>query len=149
MPTKTLYLLSVCAWLLLAGCAESLDHFHRGNKIVERHHIPGTWSIPGDTTKTECRAEQMVWSTHWGKKVCPDTVDPNATLAVDRGSVSTKPYKDIVLSEAIHGLFFVAGLGTLGALMPATTVTQSVTGGTVYASTLNGTAIPGLQFYPR
>lgn len=42
-----------------------------------------------------------------------------------------------------------AGIGLGLAYQNVGRMTQSVTGGTVYASTLNGTAIPGLKFYPQ
>lgn len=100
--------------VVMTGCVERLDHFHRGNKVIERHYIPGDWSIPGDVSKTECRPDQMEWSTFWGKKVCPDTIENNAPMAVERGSVQTASYKDLVVPAAIQGAFFMGGMAILG-----------------------------------
>ncbi len=130
-------LLSLSATLvLLTGCAERLDHFHRGNKIIERHFIPGDWSIPGDVSKTECRSEQMEWSTFWGKKVCGDTIDKNAVLAVDRGSVQTASYKDLVIPAAIHGAFTFGGFVALAMLSPEVQINQANYGSPIRTSTL-------------
>jgi hypothetical protein len=128
------------ALLLLTGCAESLDHFHRGDKIVERHYMPGSWGIPGNVSYTECRPEQMKHSTFWAKKVCPDSIEPNAPLSVDRGYLATASYKDLVVPAGIHGLAFIGGMGVLGAVMPGTSVNANAnaTGmNQAYISTLN------------
>ena len=133
---KSLTLLSLL--FLLSACAESLEHFHRGNKVAERHYVPGSWGIPGQVSWTECRPSQMVHSIYWAKQVCPDTIDESAPLAIDRGAIQTASYKDLVVPAAIHGAFFVGGMSALGAIMPSTNVTQtnSVTGSTVRTSTL-------------
>ena len=80
----------------------------------------------------------MVHSIYWAKKVCPDTIDENAPLAIDKGSTQTASYKDLVVPAAIHGAFFVGGMSALGALIPATNVNQinNVSGSTVRTSTL-------------
>jgi hypothetical protein len=138
MTFKTLFL-GLCAMVLLvSGCAETLDHFHKGNKIKERHYVPGTWGIPGEVAWTECREDQMKWSEFWKKKVCNDTIDPNATLAVDGGVRQTASYKDLVVPATINGLFSVAAFGTLGALIPETNVRQvnNISGSPVRTSTL-------------
>jgi hypothetical protein len=127
---------ALAALLLLTGCAESLDHFHRGDKIVERHYMPGSWGIPGNVSYTECRPDQMKHSTFWAKKVCPDSIEPNAPLSVDRGYVSTASYKDLVVPAGIHGLAFLGGMGVLGATMPGTTISQQ--------QSVN--ALPGARF---
>jgi hypothetical protein len=132
--------------LFLSACAESLEHFHRGDKIVERHHMPGTWGVPGNTSYTECRPEQMVHSKFWGKKVCPDSIDSNATLAVDRGYVQTPNYASLVVPSAIQA----AGMVGMGGLIShglqnqnVSRMTQSVTNqyrnSTMYA---NPTPVP-------
>lgn len=128
----------IACLLVLSGCAESLDHFHKGIKVAERHYAPGSWGIPGQVTWTECRENQMVHSVYWAKKVCPDTIEQNAPLAIDRGSVQTASYKDLVVPAVIHGAFFVGGMSALGALTPATNVrqTNNVSGSTVRTSTL-------------
>lgn len=143
-------ILALCALALVfvTGCAgkEKLDHFHRGNKIIERHYIPGSWDMPSDISKTECRPEQMEWSIFWGKKVCPDTIDKNATLAVDRGSVTTASYKDLVVPATIKGLFDVAAFGTFAAVMPKmdVRVNQANYGSPINASTvLFNAPVPG------
>ena len=130
--------------LLLTGCVERLDHFHRGNKIIERHYIPGDWSIPGDVSKTECRPDQMEWSVYWGKKVCGDTIDKNATLAVDRGSVQTASYKDLVVPAVIQGGFTFGGFVALAKLSPEVRINQANYGSPIRTSTLliNG-PVPG------
>lgn len=132
--------------LLLTGCVERLDHFHRGNKIIERHYIPGDWSIPGDVSKTECRPEQMEWSTFWGKKVCPDTIEKNAPLAVDRGAVQTASYKDLVVPAAIQGTFTFGGFVALAKLSPDVRINQANYGSPIRTSTLliNGPVHPGV-----
>lgn len=117
--------------LLVSGCAESLEHFHRGDKIVERHHMPGTWGVPGNTSYTECREDQMKPSKYWGKKVCPDSIDSNATLAVDRGYVQSPNYASLVVPGAIQaaGLISAGGLISHGLQhQNAARMTQSVTG---------------------
>jgi hypothetical protein len=140
----TLALLAITA--LLAGCAESLDHFHRGDKIVERHYMPGSWGIPGNVSYTECRPEQMKHSTFWAKKVCPDSIEPNAPLSVDRGYLATASYKDLVIPSALQA----AGMVGMGGLIShglqnqnVGRMTQSVTNqyrsSTLYA---NPTPVP-------
>lgn len=143
---------ALAAVLLLTGCAESLDHFHRGNRIVERHYMPGTWGIPGNTVYVECDEKQMVHSVFWAKKVCPSSIDPSAYLAVDRGNIASPNYASMVVPSAIQaaGMITMGGLVMNGLLnQNVARMTQSVTGGTVYGSTITGAAIKGLQFYPN
>lgn len=138
-------ILSLCPMaLLMTGCVERLEHFHRGNKIIERHYIPGDWSIPGDVSKTECRPEQMEWSAFWSKKVCPDTIEKNAPLAVERGSVQTASYKDLVVPAAIQGAFTFGGFVALAKLSPEVRINQANYGSPIRTSTLliNG-PVPG------
>lgn len=144
MSIRNLYLLSLCMVLGIPGCVERLDHFHRGNKIIERHYIPGDWSIPGDVSKTECRPDQMEWSVFWGKKVCPDTVEKNAPLAVERGSIQTASYKDLVVPAAIQGAFTFGGFVALAKLSPEVRINQANYGSPIRTSTLliNG-QVPG------
>lgn len=122
--------------VLLSGCAESLDHFHKGIKVAERHYAPGSWGIPGQVTWTECRENQMIHSVYWAKKVCPDTIEPNAPLAIDRGSVQTASYKDLVVPAAIQGAFTFGGFVALAKLSPEVRVNQANYGSPIRTSTL-------------
>jgi hypothetical protein len=131
--------------LLLAGCgtAERLDTFHRGIKLVDRHYISGDWGIPGDVSYTECRPDQTVWSSFWSRKVCPDTIEPNAPLAVDRGHLATASYKDLVIPAAITGSFQFGGFVALAKLSPTVSVRQ-LQSNNFNASTgyVNGATVP-------
>lgn len=131
-------LLSLCAVLLLSGCAakEKLDIFHRGNDIVQRHFIPGDWDIPPSTTENLCVEEKMVWSVFWAKKVCPGELEKNAPLSVHVAHVSGASYRDLVVPATISGLFQVAAFGTLGAVMPAPKLNVRQTGPEIRTSTL-------------
>lgn len=115
-----------CALLALSACGESLKHFHRGNKIVERHHMPGDWNVPGNTTYTECEEKQMVPSAYWGKNVCPDSIDPNATLAVDRGNIPSPNYAQLVVPSAINGAAMLGGAAMIMQGLKRAQMTQSV-----------------------
>lgn len=114
--------------LMVAACGETLKHFHRGNKIVERHHMPGDWNVPGNTTYTECDEKQMIWSAYWSKKVCPDSIDPHATLAVDRGNIPSPNYAQLVVPSAINGAAMLGGAAMIMQGLKRAQMTQSVTG---------------------
>lgn len=108
-------IMGLCAaLLLLSGCAERLKHYHQGNDVVERHIIPGSWDEPGRVAERTCQESLMVDSKFWGKKVCPSDVDKNATLSVDRGTVQTASYRDLVVPPVINGAFFMGGMAILG-----------------------------------
>lgn len=107
-------ILGLCAMVLLSGCAERLKHYHQGNDVVERHIIPSSWDEPGRVAERTCSESNMIDSKFWGKKVCPSDVDKNAVLSVDRGTIQTASYKDMVVPAAIHGAFFMGGMAILG-----------------------------------
>ena len=108
-------MLSLCAVaVMMAGCAERLKHYHQGNDVVERHIIPGSWDEPGRVAERTCAESQMIDSKFWGKKVCPSDVDKNATLSVDRGTIQTASYRDLVVPPAVSGAFFMGGMAILG-----------------------------------
>lgn len=136
---KAIILLSLCA--LLAACGgEKLKHYHQGNDIVERHIILSSWDEPGRIAERTCTPAIMEDSQFWAKKVCPSDIDKNARLSVDRGHTMTASYKDLVVPAVIQGSFFVAGMGTLGAVTPRSNVDvrqmNNVSGSTVRTSTL-------------
>ena len=107
-------IVGLCAMVLLSGCAERLKHYHQGNDVVERHIIPSSWDEPGRVAERTCFPQEMVDSEFWKKKVCPSDVDKNAKLSVDRGTIQTASYKDMVVPAAIHGAFFMGGMAILG-----------------------------------
>ncbi len=127
----------VSALMLLAGCAESLEHFHRGNKVLERHYIPGTWGIPGQVVWTECRENQLKDSVFWKKKVCDDTIESNAPLAIDRGSNTTQSYAQLVVPAAIHGAMFMGGMALLGTQMASGLASQPAQQGVLAGSSIS------------
>lgn len=120
-----------CSLLALAGCAESLDLFHRGNKIIERHVVPPTWNAAGRTTWTECRPDQLVKSAFWAKSVCPDTYESNAPLAVEAGHDTTQSYVALVVPSAISGALIGGGIGGGLAAQKAAQITQRAGGLTI------------------
>ncbi len=144
---KALLLLSIA--LLLTACGgEKLKHYHQGNDILERHIILASWDEPGRIAERTCTSAIMEDSQFWGKKVCPSDIDKNARLSVDRGRIQSASYKDLVVPAVIQGSFFVAGMGTLGAVMPKPNVDvrqmNNVSGSTIRTSTLLVNApVPG------
>lgn len=107
-------IIGLCAMVLLSGCAERLKHYHQGNDVVERHIIPGSWDEPGRVAERTCSESIMVDSKFWGKKVCPSDIDKNASVAVDRGTIQTASYRDLVVPATIQGAFFMGGMAVLG-----------------------------------
>ena len=93
---------------------------------------------------TECRWDQLIQERSSGNWYCP--------APATKEDYNTRVYQahvdgaksDVVLGAAIRGLAFVAGMGTLGAVMPGMNVSQSVAGSPIRTSTLvvNG-AVPG------
>ena len=110
--------------LMVTGCAskEKLDIFHRGNEIVQRHHISSEWDIAPSTHETLCTEASMVWSTFWSKKVCPGELDKNASMGVTVAHVGGASYKDLVVPAAISGAFQFGGFVAFAKLMPETKV---------------------------
>lgn len=156
-------LLSLCAMVLLVGCVnrgnlrveragETLDIYHEGKRIKQRHAVDAEWGKPGDVSYTTCRPDQLSHDSFWGINTCADTIDPNATLAVEAGRVQTASYKDLVIPATITGLFQVAAFGTLGAVMPRTHVSNSNTTNAsvnVRASTFAGDVPTGFLQVPK
>jgi hypothetical protein len=108
--------------LLLSACAESLKQFNDGVRVKQRHTMPGDWNSAGRTEWKSCRPNQLVYSAYWAEKgipkVCPDEIDPNATLAVNEGVADSPSYRDLVVPATITGAFQAGGLIGLGAMMP-------------------------------
>jgi len=132
--------------LIVSGCAskEKLDIFHRGNEIVQRHHISSEWDIAPSTHETLCTEPSMVWSVFWGKKVCPGELDKNASMGVTVAHASGASYKDLVVPATISGAFQFGGFVALAKLSPAVRVNQANYGSPIRTSTLliNG-PVPG------
>lgn len=129
MRIYSMVLVMLC--LLVSGCAanrgnlhvekagETLDVYHEGKEIKQRHVIKAEWGVPGDVSYIRCRPEQLSLDAFWGIRTCSGTLDSNTVLAVDLGRVTIASYRDLVLPATISGLFQVAAFGTLGAVMPA------------------------------
>ena len=83
---------------------------------------------------TTCRWDQLVMDKQ-GDWFCPP--EENYKTHVAQVPLASPAKSDAVISAAIHGLFFVGGMSALGALMPATQVsnTNSVGGQTIRTST--------------
>jgi len=123
--------------VLLTGCAkESLGIFHRGNEIVQRHHIAGDWDIPSSTHETLCVEAKMEWSVFWGKKVCPGELDKNASIGVTVAHVNSASYKDLVVPAVITGAFQFGGFVALAKLSPKVDIRQANYGSPIRTSTL-------------
>jgi hypothetical protein len=139
------YILMACL-MFVTGCAskEKLDIFHRGNEIVQRHHISSEWDIAPSTHETLCTETSMVWSVFWGKKVCPGELDKNASMGVTVAHVGGASYKDLVVPAAISGAFQFGGFVALAKLSPAVRINQANYGSPIRTSTLliNG-PVPG------
>lgn len=157
MSLKTLCLMSLCLLVGLTGCAnrgslevkkagESLGIYHEGKRIKQRHVVESGWSTPGDVSYISCRPEQLAFDAFWGIPTCPDTIEHHAPLSVEIGRAQIASYKELVLPAAIHGLAFIAGMGTLGAVMPGMNVSQSNAGPTIRSSTtvIGGPIHPGV-----
>lgn len=95
---------------------------------------------------TECRWDQLVQERSSGNWYCPaPATKEDYNTRVYQAHVDA-PKSDAVLGAAIHGLFFVAGMGTLGAVMPGMNVSQNsvVNGSPIRTSTLLVNApVPG------
>lgn len=132
---QLLSVLGLCV-LVVSGCAnrgslevkkagESIGIYHEGKRIKQRHVVESGWGVPGEVSYITCRPEQLAHDAFWGIPTCPDTIEHNAPLSVEAGRTHIAGYRDVVLPAAIHGLAFIAGMGTLGAVMPGTSVNQT------------------------
>lgn len=148
---------SLLLCLLVSGCAanrgnlhvekagETLDVYHEGKEIKQRHVIKAEWGVPGDVSYIRCRPEQLSLDAFWGIRTCSGTLDSNTVLAVDLGRVTIASYRDLVLPATISGLFQVAAFGTLGAVMPAMKVDvrqNALTGSRFSTGYFNSTPAP-------
>jgi hypothetical protein len=124
----------IVVYALLAACAPSTQMVQHGNEWVQ---VTQTYGLFGSNVveRSKCAQGELV------NGFCPAERKPDYSHMYAKG-----PGAEIASSLIIGG----AVVGGAALIRPNDArMTQSVTGGTVFASTLNGTAIPGLQFYPR
>ena len=129
---KLTMITAVC--LILVACSPQTHMVQHGNEWVQ---VTQTYGLFGTNVveRSKCAQGELV------NGFCP------AERKADYSHMYAKgPGAEIASSLIIGG----AIVGGAALIRPNDArMTQSVTGGTVFASTLNGTAIPGLQFYPR
>lgn len=152
-----IHLALILLCMIVVGCAanrgnlhvekagETLDVYHEGKEIKQRHVIKAEWGVPGDVSYIRCRPEQLSMDDFWGIRTCSGTLDKNTVLAVDLGRVTIASYRDLVLPATISGLFQVAAFGTLGAVMPEMKVDvrqNALTGSRFSTGYFNSTPAP-------
>jgi hypothetical protein len=133
MWIQMLALVTMCLQFVTA-CAPSTQMVQHGNEWVQ---VTQTYGLFGSNVveRSKCAQGELV------NGFCPAERKADYSHTYAKG-----PGAEIASSLIIGG----AIVGGAALIRPNDArMTQSVTGGTVFASTLNGTAIPGLQFYPR
>ena len=73
---------------------------------------------------SKCRWDQLQMEKASGDWFCPAEADKDAFNTVAYPAKADPSYASAVIPAAIHGAAFLGGMGLLGALMPATQVTQ-------------------------
>lgn len=120
-----IYGLGLCA--MITGCSPYIKMHDLGDDSIQEYIKPARFLESGFVDRVKCPTKALKYSETHKQKICRGTADENATLAwqvsVDEKAES---YATTLVASAMHGMWFVAAAGTLGATMPAPIVNQSV-----------------------
>ena len=121
--------------MLSAGCGGGTRVIKDGFNARQVTEEPIRFLHSTRSWDTTCRWDQLMMEKGSGSWFCPPEGNFDSHVMVAH---IDPPKSDAVISAAIHGLFFVGGMSALGALMPATQISnsQSVGGQTIRTSTV-------------
>ena len=119
-------MVGLCAVVLVAatGCGGGTRVIKDGFTARQVTEEPIRFLRATRSWDTDCRWDQLQMEKSSGDWFCPAKADKDAYNTVVWPARTDPSYASAVIPAAMHGAFFLGGMGLLGALMPATQVTQ-------------------------
>lgn len=113
--------------VVMTGCTPYMVIHDLGDDSIQEYIKPTKFIEGGFVDRVKCPTKTMRYSDKYKMKICRGTAGDDAYLAWQVGVDEKAPsYAAQLVSGAMHGMWFVAAAGTLGATMPATRIQQSV-----------------------
>lgn len=112
--------------LVVTGCAPYIVMHDLGDDSIQEYIKPAKFLEGGFVDRVKCPTKTMRYSDKYKMKICRGMAGDDAYLAWAISTDEKLPgYATQMVSGAMHGMWYVAAAGTLGAVMPGTTVNQS------------------------
>lgn len=121
--------------VVMTGCVPYMVTHDLGDDSIQEYIKPAKFLESGFVDRVKCPTKTMKYSEKYKMKICRGTAGDDAYLAWQVGVDEKAPsYAAQMVSGAMHGMWYVAAAGTLGAVMPGTSVQQ---GGTTINETFS------------